>query len=88
LYSFRYSERLNRILRKLSKKDKNLYEQILKKVEEVISSPNPDYYKNLRYDMKDCKRVHIGHFVLVFSVDKNNSIISFEDFDHHDNIYD
>ena len=37
--------------------------------------------------MKDSKRVHIGHFVLVFNFDKNKNLISFEDFDHHDVIY-
>ena len=37
--------------------------------------------------MKESKRVHIGHFVLVFSYDKSNDFVSFEDYDHHDNIY-
>ncbi len=37
--------------------------------------------------MKDSKRVHIGPFVLVFSLNKMKKVISFEDFDHHDNIY-
>ena len=37
--------------------------------------------------MKDSKRVHIGHFVLVFQYDKVIDTINFDDFDHHDNIY-
>jgi len=37
--------------------------------------------------MKDSKRVHLGHFVLVFQFDKKNNKIKFDDFDHHDNIY-
>ena len=42
---------------------------------------------DLRYNMKSSKRIHIGHFVRVFEYDKSNDFISFEDYDHHDNIY-
>jgi mRNA-degrading endonuclease RelE of RelBE toxin-antitoxin system len=72
---------------KLSKKDKNSYEAVMKKIKEVLNSSDVEHYKNLRYDMKDSKRVHIGHFVLIFSYDKAKDFISFEDYDHHDNIY-
>ena len=85
--SYEIKPSLQKILDKLSKKDKQAYEQVLKKIEEIINSYDIDHYKNLRYDMKDSKRVHIGHFVLVFRFDKNGNIISFDDFDHHDNIY-
>ena len=37
--------------------------------------------------MKDRKRVHIGHFVLVFKFIKEENKIKFMDFDHHDVIY-
>jgi len=77
----------NKKLIKLSKKDKSRYEFIIKKIEEIINSNNIEHYKNLRYDMKESKRVHIGHFVLVFSYDKEKDFVSFEDYDHHDNIY-
>ena len=87
MYSYNYSEKLQKVLNKLLKKDKELYLQVLKKIEEVISCENVEHYKNLRYDLKDLKRVHIGHFVLVFKLDKNINLISFEDFEHHDNIY-
>ena len=33
------------------------------------------------------KRVHIGHFVLVFKIIKRENKIVFMDFDHHDKIY-
>jgi len=87
MYSYEVKPHLKKILKKVSKRDKNLYEQILKKIEDIIKSEGIEHYKNLRYDMKDCKRVHIGHFVLVFSFDKSQNLVSFEDFDHHDNIY-
>ncbi len=87
MYNFDVSDHLQRILTKLSKKDKDLYDQILKKIDEVINSKDIDHHKNLRYNMKDSKRVHIGHFVLVFRYKKEESHILFDDFDHHNNIY-
>lgn len=87
MYSYEILPNLQRILKKLAKKDKKLYEQIIKKIEEIINAYDVEHYKNLRNDLKDLKRVHIGHFVLVFNFDKKNNKIIFEDFDHHDNIY-
>ena len=87
MYNFDVSENLEKILNKLSKKDKDLYNQILKKIDEVINYKDVEHYKNLRYNMKDSKRVHIGHFVLIFQYKKEENIILFDDFDHHDNIY-
>ena len=74
MYNFQVSENLKKILNKLSKKDKDLYDQVLKKIDEVIHSENIEHYKNLRHDMKDSKRVHIGHFVLVFQYKKKKNL--------------
>jgi mRNA interferase RelE/StbE len=87
MYNFDVSDHLQRILNKLSKKDKDLYDQILKKIDEVIHSKDIEHYKNLRHNMKNSKRVHIGHFVLVFQYKKEERLILFDDFDHHNNIY-
>ena len=87
MYSHDIKPHLKKVLEKLSKRDKNQYEQVLKKIEEIIKSDGVGHYKNLRHDMKECKRVHIGHFVLLFSFDAAQNLVSFEDYDHHDNIY-
>ena len=87
MYSHEIKPHLKKILEKLSKKDKSAYEQILKKIDEIIKLESIDHYKNLRNDMKESKRVHIGHFVLVFSFDAAQNLVSFEDYDHHNNIY-
>jgi len=87
MYSHEILPRLKKILNKLSKKDKQLYEQVLRKIDEVIASYDIDHYKNLRHDMKDRKRTSIGHFVLVFKFVKEENKIIFVDFNHHDNIY-
>jgi len=88
MYEFDRSEKLKKILLKLYKKDKNRYEATLKKIKEVLNSPDPNHYKNLSHDMKSFKRVHIdSHFVLIFKVDEENKVIKFEDLQHHDVIY-
>lgn len=82
---FEYSDHLKKILNKLSKKDSAKYEAIIKKIEEILNSPDVNHYKNLKYEMKDQKGVHMGHFVLVFRIIGEK--IYFDDYDHHDNIY-
>ena len=88
MYSCEIKPNLRRILNKVSKKDKTTYEQVLKKIEEVTNSSNKEHYKNLGHDMKEFKRVHIrGSFVLIFKVDEDKELVSFEDLQHHDKIY-
>jgi len=84
---FEVKPALEKTLVKLYKKDKMSYEALMKKIEEILSSSDIEHYKNLRYNMKNSKRVHLGNFVLVFSYDKSKDFVSFEDYAHHDNIY-
>lgn len=81
------SKNFDRILIKLQQKDKQLYENILNKMNEVLNTSDVEHYKNLRYNMKQYKRVHVGNFVLVFKYDKQTDFVYFDDFDHHDNVY-
>lgn len=87
MYRYKIKPTLAKILQKLEKKDKKLYYQVLNKIEEIISSSEIEHYKNLRYSMKNFKRVHINPFVLTFHFDKEERLITFEDFYHHDTIY-
>ena len=87
MYRYKIQIHLQSIMTKLFKKDPKTRERIIKKIHEIISSENVEHYKNLRHELKDFKRVQIGEKVLVFKFDKNNNLISFEDFDHHDKIY-
>lgn len=84
---YKISKYLDKIITKLQKKDRKLYEELLKKMNEILNNPNIEHYKNLRYDLKNYKSVHIGSFVLAFKYDKQNDFVYFDDFDHHDNIY-
>ncbi|MBU0963019.1 MAG: hypothetical protein KKD48_03900 [Nanoarchaeota archaeon] len=87
MHNWRVSEPLKEIMKKLSKKNRSLHERLLKKIDEIINCDDVEHYKNLRNDMKDSRRVQVGHFVLIFKYDKNIDTISFDDFDHHDKIY-
>ena len=87
MHNWKISEHLQEVMKKLSKKDKPLYEQLVKKIDEIINCEDVEHYKNLRYNMKDSKRVHMGHFVLIFQYDLSTDTVNFDDFDHHDTIY-
>ena len=87
MYSYEIIPHLQVILKRLYKKDRVMYERVLKKIDEIIQGGAIDQYKNLRYDLKDKKRVHIRHFVLIFQLVKAENRIIFQDFDHHDRVY-
>ena len=86
MYSVEIRTGLDKILRKLFKRDRRQYEIIMNKIEEIVQDPHR--YKNLRAPLDDWKRVHIDrHFVLTFSIDEDKKIVTLEDFAHHDSIY-
>lgn len=89
MFKFDLSDELKIKIRKLYKKDKKKAIIINKKIKELIDNDNKsiDRYKNLRYDLKQYKRVHIGNFVLTFRVDKEDNFILFTDFEHHSRVY-
>ena len=86
MYADSYSEEITKKLSKLKKKDSKHYEIVRKKMDWILANPE-HRYKDLHYSMKGLKRIHIGHFVLVFKIDHENKIVFFEDYDHHDKIY-
>lgn len=81
------SNNLKKRLVNLKQKDKKTFLAIKKKILQIANEDIVyiEHFKNLRGDLKNYKRIHIGSFVLIFRV-KNNTII-FEEFDHHDKIY-
>ena len=86
MYSFEIRDHLDKILKKIGRKNKKQLEIIHNKIAEVIQ--NPQHYKNLRSLLQHLKSVHIDKsFVLLFSVDENLKKVIFEEFDHHDRIY-
>ena len=83
---FNIENKLEKLLKKLSKKDKETYISVMNKIQEILAIKSVNHYKNLRKPLQEFKRVHIkGSFVLIFK-EKGDKII-FYDLDHHDNIY-
>jgi len=86
IYGCSIERRLKSTLGRACKRNKGLYEAVIKKMDEVIK--NPYHYKPLRHDLKGSKRVHIGKsYVLIFEIDETTKTIRFLDLGHHDEIY-
>ncbi len=86
MFLVEFSKEMTRKLEKVKKKNRVMFEAVIRKIGEVKETP--EHYKPLRYDLKGYRRVHImKSFVLIFKIDYTNNKIIFEDFDHHDNIY-
>ena len=84
---FFQSDELRKILAKLFKKDKASYDAVFGKMNEVINSVEINHYKNLKRPLQHFKRVHVGHFVLLFKYNQLDNSIMFITFSHHDEAY-
>jgi len=81
------SAELKKDLAALKRKDKTTYVAVSKKIFQIAlcDGNSIEHFKNLRGNLSNFKRVHIGSFVLIFRI--VDDIIIFEKFDHHDRIY-
>lgn len=82
-----YSGELGRTLARISKKDPVLFRAVQKKINQIalLSVDEIMHFKNLRGDLSDQKRVHVGSFVLFFKI--SGDTIIFDRIDHHDKAY-
>jgi mRNA-degrading endonuclease RelE of RelBE toxin-antitoxin system len=85
VYTIRLDIVLEKTLDKLKKKDKSLYQRVIHKIIEI--SKNPELGKPLRNVLKGKRRIQVGPFVLFYSIDKKNEIVTFLEFEHHDDAY-
>jgi len=85
MYIFEIKKGLEKSLRKLAKKDRQLYEAVTKKILQIAE--NPTVGKSLRNVLNGKRRVHIGHFVLIYEVDDKEEKVTFIEFEHHDKAY-
>ena len=67
MYSIEVRKDVESVLKKLAKKDKISSRYISKKVKEIIE--NPYRFKSLRKPLQNFWRVHIGSYVLIYSID-------------------
>ena len=73
------------IFRKMWQKDSARFGQIEKKLLELAE--NPEIGKPLKQPLKGYWRLHIGHFILMYRIDRKNQKILLVDYSHHDEAY-
>jgi mRNA-degrading endonuclease RelE of RelBE toxin-antitoxin system len=79
---------LKKTISKIFKKDKIMYQILMKKMDEILTCQDVNHCKNLKKPLEDFKRVHIkSSFVLLFKYIQSEDKIVFYDLDHHDKIY-
>jgi len=82
-YAIEFSSQFDKSMKKLKKKDKVLFEQIQKKLMDIVR--NPAHHKPLRNVMAGYRRIHFGSFVLIYKIEAN--IVRIISLDHHDKAY-
>ncbi|MBT5022946.1 type II toxin-antitoxin system mRNA interferase toxin, RelE/StbE family [Candidatus Woesearchaeota archaeon] len=82
-YNIEFSTQFEKSMKKLKKKDKAIFEQIKKKLTDIIK--NPEHYKPLKNVLAGYRRIHFGSFVLIYKID--NNIIRIISLEHHDRAY-
>jgi len=85
MYKLEVRESVDRIFKKLFKKDKVSFGYINKKIKEILE--NPYHFKPLRKPMQNYRRVHIGNFVLIYSINEKTKTVIIERYAHHDHAY-
>ena len=73
------------IFRKMWQKDSARFGQIEKKLLELAE--NPEIGKPLKQPLKGYWRLHIGHYILMYRIDRKNQKILLVDYSHHDEAY-
>lgn len=86
MYNLAIKESLDKKFKKLAKKDKEMLRIIDRKINDILA--NPYRFKPLGKPLQNKRRVHIaGSFVLIYSVNEKEKLVTLLDFNHHDNIY-
>ncbi len=83
VYQIEFSVQFEKSMKKLKKKDKVLFEQIQKKLIDLVQ--NPDHYKPLKNILAGYRRIHFGSFVLIYKIEAD--LVRIISLDHHDQSY-
>lgn len=82
-YFLEFSGEFERQIKRLKKHDPTLVRKLDQQVAKILREPILG--KPLRNVLRNCRRVHIGSFVLIYEI--VGSVIRLLYFDHHDRIY-
>jgi mRNA-degrading endonuclease RelE of RelBE toxin-antitoxin system len=73
------------VFKKLAKRDAKQMEAVTKKIKEIVEDPH--VFKPLRFPLAGMRRVQVGNYVLLFSIDEARRTVVLEDYEHHDSVY-
>ena len=82
-YTIEFSSEFEKSIKKLKKKDKQLFEQVQRKLLDIVQTP--EHYKPLKNVLAGYRRIHFGHFVLIYKIEGN--VVRIISLDHHDRAY-
>jgi mRNA-degrading endonuclease RelE of RelBE toxin-antitoxin system len=85
MYTLKVDDAVDRQFMKLSKRDPELLLAIRKKCNQIQESPYIG--KPLRGPLSNKRRVHIGSFVMIYSIDEASKAVQLLAFEHHDDAY-
>ncbi len=85
MYALEVRQHVDRVFRKLSKKDSKRMDAITKKINEILEDPHA--FKPMHFPLSGMRRVHFGSYALLFSIDEQRRTVVLEDYDHHDSVY-
>jgi addiction module RelE/StbE family toxin len=72
-------------IKKLSHKDPARFQQLMKKLKEVLE--NPYHFKPLHGSLHGIHRIHVGSYVLTYEIDEKYRRIVLLHYQHHKHIY-
>ncbi|TKJ17519.1 hypothetical protein CEE44_03210 [Candidatus Woesearchaeota archaeon B3_Woes] len=81
MYNLEIRKEVEKVLKKLSKKDKVSSIYISKKIKEI--KENPYRFKPLQ----NFWRIHIGNYVLIYSINEKTKTVIIEKYKHHKEVY-
>jgi YafQ family addiction module toxin component len=84
-YDIKIGDKLQKKIEKLQNKDIQYYNAVIDKILQIAKVPQLG--KPLRGILKGKRRVHVGHFVLIYEVDDNSHVVTLLEFAHHDDAY-
>ncbi len=85
MYDLEIRESVDKTFQKLFRKDKVSLRYINKKIQEI--KENPYHFKPLKAPLQNFRRIHIGNYVLIYSIDEKRKTVIIERYKHHDEVY-
>jgi addiction module RelE/StbE family toxin len=87
VYEIRYLKpHFKTIIDKLERKDKNLYNRLIKKIHLVVQSPYTVGHV-LHGNLSGLWDTHVENSVLIYHIDDRRNTVTFVYFDHHDRVF-